>query len=77
MKIKYTHSAGLIGEIPKGDELARLAADNFGFCLNTAERVNVWHDGPQFAQAIRETCDHANPQTAAILSRLEELGQAA
>ena len=73
MKIKYSHAAGITAEVPPGDGLARLASLSYAYALNTPDRVNVWHDGPQFAQAIRECCDMDCPQTAAIVAHLENL----
>ena len=68
MKIKYSHAAGITATVPLQDGLA-----SYAFTLNTPERVNVWHDGPQFAQAIREACDVSCPQTAAIVAQLENV----
>ena len=75
MKIKYSHAAGITATPPRGDGLAAHAAAAYAFTLNTPERVNVWHDGPQFAQAIRECCGMDCPQTAEIVRHLENLNQ--
>ena len=73
MKIIYRHADGITAQLPKGDELARHAAEAYGFTLNTPERVNVWHDGPQFAAAIAEVCNTEEPRNAAIVSHLLKL----
>jgi hypothetical protein len=73
MKIRYTHSAGVTAELPAGDELARHAADAYGHTLNTPERCNRPHGARDFAQAIREVYDMAEPRNAAIVAHLESL----
>jgi hypothetical protein len=73
MKIRYTHSAGVTAELPAGDELARHAADAYGHTLNTPERVNRPHGARDFAHAIRDAYDMAEPRNAAIVEHLETL----
>jgi hypothetical protein len=73
MKITYTHSAGVTAELPAGDELARHATEAYGHTLNTPERVNHPHGARDFAQAIREVYDMAEPRNAAIVEHLESL----
>lgn len=73
MKITYSHSQGVTAELPAGDELARHAADAYGHTLNTPERRNRTHTAREFAQAIREVYDMAEPRNAAIVEHLESL----
>jgi hypothetical protein len=73
MKITYTHSAGVTAELPAGDELARHAAEVYGHTLNTPERVNRPHGARDFAQAIRDVYDMAEPHNAVIVAHLENM----
>jgi wyosine [tRNA(Phe)-imidazoG37] synthetase (radical SAM superfamily) len=73
MEITYTHTHGIIASLPAGDELARHAADAYGHTLNTPERCNRPHGARDFAQAIREIYDMAEPRNAAIVEHLESL----
>lgn len=73
MKITYSHANGILAEFPSSDELARHAAEAYGHVLNTPERANVRHGAREFAQAIRECYDMAEPRNAAIVEHLESL----
>lgn len=73
MKITYSHSDGITAQHAKGDEMARFAASAYGHTLNTPERCNRSHGAREFAQAIRECYDMAEPHNAAVVDYLESL----
>jgi hypothetical protein len=71
---RIIHTQGeSIATVPKGDDLATHAAATYGFILNTSERRNRPHTGPEFAAAIADYFDPSEPHNAAIISHLQSI----
>lgn len=59
--------------LPPGDDLARHAAEAYGFVLNCPEHNKTRHTGPQFARIIAEYSDPQEPRNAAVIAHLATL----
>lgn len=70
MTITLIHSGCIGVSLPKGDTLAEYSLA-YAHVLNTPERRNVPHSGPEFADAIEEVYDCA--VTATVVKHLRTL----